>query len=658
MSWIQRLYQTYDVALGIEGVKPWPVSHFVKTAHIEVVLDAYGNYRKGRTCILEGDDALTLIPATESSAGRAGAKVAPHPLCEELSYCAKDLEKSDIKKYEAYLSQLEAWNKSKWTHPKVQAVFAYIKRGCLWADISSEIEFPIKFSSASGNVTKINPDKAFIRWRVEIDGDLYSGTWDDQTLIESWSHFDQENSTDEDFCLILGERKPIARNHPRFLRFSSDGAKLVSSNDSSGYTFRGRFTDTKKSIESRGLQGSAISSIATQKAHNALRWLIGRKYQTFKNGEQVMVTWALSNNKILAPFDSTPDDITLSIDDLLQPLSSEASITEIDDDFTPDQGRDIGNRYAKRLNSYMRGYIGHDGAGQIKPDESVSILALDSATPGRMGISYYREILPEEYIATITQWHTDFAWPQRVSTEANGVRWLIGAPKPKDILRAVYGGNLKSGDSLSKQFYMRLLPCIVEKQQLPKDFWERAFRRACNRQSKRLSDQYSTADSEQAAWEKDLAVACALYKGFTARQTHGEINMALDTSNTSRDYLYGRLLAVAEKIEEVALSAVSVNRATAASRLMQRFTDKPASTWLTIYKQLDPYMRQLKVSRAGFLTNMNKELDQIMATFKGDDFANDGALKPEFLLGFHCQRLALSKKAQAETQQTETEEGI
>ena len=34
---------------------------------------------------------MTLIPATVESAGRAGAKIAPHPLSDELGYCAADL---------------------------------------------------------------------------------------------------------------------------------------------------------------------------------------------------------------------------------------------------------------------------------------------------------------------------------------------------------------------------------------------------------------------------------------------------------------------------------------------------------------------------------------------------------------------------------------
>lgn len=126
--------------------------------------------------------------------------------------------------------------------------------------------------------------------------------------------------------------------------------------------------------------------------------------------------------------------------------------------------------------------------------------------------------------------------------------------------------------------------------------------------------------------------------------------MSLDRTNTSRDYLYGRLLAIAERIEDVALRAAKVERPTTASRLMQRFSDKPFATWPTIYKQLDPYMRQLKTSRQGFLTNMEKEVDEVMSLFDANEFKSEKSLSGEFLLGFHAERLFLKSKSRARSE--------
>ena len=126
--------------------------------------------------------------------------------------------------------------------------------------------------------------------------------------------------------------------------------------------------------------------------------------------------------------------------------------------------------------------------------------------------------------------------------------------------------------------------------------------------------------------------------------------MTLEENNRSREYLYGRLLAIAERIEEIALSVGGENRPTTAARMMQRFADRPSSTWRNIELGLQPYMQRLQSARPGFLTNRKKELDDVTSAFQPEDFAKDKALSGEFLLGYHCQRMAY-RQAQQETTQ-------
>ena len=114
--------------------------------------------------------------------------------------------------------------------------------------------------------------------------------------------------------------------------------------------------------------------------------------------------------------------------------------------------------------------------------------------------------------------------------------------------------------------------------------------------------------------------------------------MALEENYHSRDYLYGRLLAVAERIEEDALNITGEKRSTNAARLMQRFADQPAKTWLTLYKALDSYMQRLQVSPTGFLHSRKKELGEILEMFDREDYNNNAPLSGEFLLGYYCQR--------------------
>lgn len=677
MSWMAKLYETYDhIATANQegGGILWPISHFVKNAHIEVILDREGNFLKGRSRILHGLDSPTLIPATESSAGKAGAKIAPHPLCDEIGYCASDYPKANREKVSVYMAQLEGWKNYGQLHPKLDAVFKYLSKQTLWKDLSSEFEFPLKVNKLNGTSQKISAEKVFIRWCVEEPGNPVSGTWQDEKLIDSWISYDRENNSKEGFCYILGDNVRIASNHPRFLRWPGDGAKLVSSNDHSGYTFRGRFTDTKITIDKHGSQAVGIGFDVTQKAHNALRYLVVR--QGYRNGDQVYVTWAVSGKTIPEPLNSSrvmmaDEDIPLQseikleekqkqvdhsvdggnffVNDFNKKLAGYPVNSEIDQGLQAqiDNAVDLGESFAHKFNKYLAGY-----RAKLEPNEQIVVMGLDSATTGRMGIIYYRELLASEFLDRIYDWHTQFAWPQRHTKEYPNLKnpqkpikktiWSVSSPVPRVIAEAAYGEILQSNNTLKKSLLERILPCIVDGRLFPRDVMIAAVRRASNRSLKRLSQQFSKPESEKAAWEKHLGVACALYRGFYLRHPdetkRRKYAMALEEDKKSRDYLYGRLLAIAERVEEVALNVGGENRPTNAARLMQRFADRPFSTWRNIELSLQPSMQRLQGKRPGFLTNRKKELDAVLCAFLPDDFVSEKQLSGEFLLGYHCQK--------------------
>ncbi len=109
MSWVQKLYETYEQCKGHEppgSVRLMPISHTPQQAHIEITLDVAGNFKGAR--IIQKEE--TIIPATEQSAGRAGAGAAPHPLCDKVQYCANDYlmhggkMRSFFKEYDKHLS--------------------------------------------------------------------------------------------------------------------------------------------------------------------------------------------------------------------------------------------------------------------------------------------------------------------------------------------------------------------------------------------------------------------------------------------------------------------------------------------------------------------------------------------------------------------------
>lgn len=663
MSWMEKLYQTYEAAIQLDlstETPLIPISHISQNAHINIVIDEHGNFRHA---FVLGKNTRIFLPATEKSANcKTGKTPPPSPLAEKLRYVAKDYSKFGGKKavfFNEYHALLKSWCDSTHCHPKANAVFQYVSQGNVVADLvkakvlvveeSGQLSTPKEFKDPKNkpDIFKVlNKDNtlgvfdqgdALVCWSVEIKDDPCPETWKDNGLQDKWNAFNSDQEGVKGLCFITGETTTLAYKHPKNIRKPGDSAKLISSNDFDGFTFRGKFTDdSNKTIEKLGCQAMGIGSITTQKAHNALSWLIQK--QGFKNGDQVYVSWAVSCKDIPEPL----ADINEQFDDEPNLDDVEPSQDVNETQATLDYGADLGEAYAKKLRKYMAGY-----ATKLDETDQIIIMGLDSASDGRMGILYYREMSSAEFLGCLKNWHEGFSWYQNYGWDdkKNKNIQFVGAPAPKDISEVAYGhrddkGKIQLDNNLLKSTIERLLPCIIEALPIPFDLVDLTVRRTCNRigmKTKKYNGKIYEVD-----WEKTLGITCALYRGYYAR--HPDLNkrrtyaMALDENYHARDYLYGRLLAVAERIESVALSVTDENRSTNAARLMQRFADRPAQTWLLIYKALAPYMQRLQVSRTAFLNNQREELETIMAAFTIEDFNNNAPLLGEFLLGYYCQR--------------------
>ena len=121
MSWIQKLYETYERCNGappFESSPLPPVSHTQQQAHIEIVLDEHGAFRRAAVVNRES----TIVPATEESAG-CTTNIMPHPLCDKIQYCAGDYKNfGGIKEagFDHYVRQLRAWQLAE-PAPKAEA---------------------------------------------------------------------------------------------------------------------------------------------------------------------------------------------------------------------------------------------------------------------------------------------------------------------------------------------------------------------------------------------------------------------------------------------------------------------------------------------------------------------------------------------------------
>ncbi|MGG1880684.1 type I-C CRISPR-associated protein Cas8c/Csd1 [Paenibacillus cisolokensis] len=627
MSWLLHLYETYEANLDQIGktVKKrsdreytlLPVSHTTQNAHIEVTIDEDGDFLEAK--VLEKES--TLIPCTEESASRSGSKVAPYPLHDKLSYVAGDFVKyggqiknPDEVPFDKYIRNLEEWANSPYATEKLKCIYTYLRKGRLIEDLVAEEIIKLdengrliekwdkKYEERLGEKPRIfssgtaDTSSAFIRFNV-ITPDSPEEVWKDKTMFDSFIAFYNQKLGEQDVCFVTGETLPSTERHANKIRHAADKAKLISANDNSGFTFRGRFKSSKEAV--------AISYEVSQKAHNALKWLIHRQGKTID--ERVFLVWGNDNG----PVPNTDEDIV----DMERHLNREI-----------EREPDTDKPYAEQVKRAIDGF-----RNDLTYQAEVNILVLDSATTGRMAVLYYRHMNKELYLNRLEEWHKSCAWEHRYRRDEEKFISFYGAPATKDIAFAAYGP--RASEKIVKGLMERVIPCIVDKRALPRDIVRSAFHRASN-----------PVSMERWEWEKTLSIACALIRKMLLEKEEGEEwNVPLNTESKDRSYLFGRLLAVADVLERGALGK-DETRSTNAIRYMNSFAQNPSRTWKTIQASLQPYQAKLGTKA----TYLSKMIDEIADQFKEGDF-NNAPLTEQYLLGFYSQRRELYKKKEEDT---------
>ena len=427
MSWIKRLYDTYEKntsqvgRVSLEGEPVLlPICHSTQQAQITITLNHLGEFLRATVVPLE--DRRTIIPCTERSGSRGGTKPVNHPLCDKLQYVAgiSRLWWVVTSGFPAITEPHEMHHRfghgvNLTTPSQSDSVYKYVSKGTVIRDLVQHGTLHVDASGKlldawNGEADVPVPDifqvlrtlqqqDVFIRWAVEVPGDPQTQLWTDNTVYESWIQFYTSSQANEGLCYVIGEETELALFHPAKLRNDGDSAKLISANDKAGFTFRGRFLNDG--------QAAGVSFEVTQKAHNALRWLIQK--QAFQTSGLVILTWDEAGC-------AGPTDGSHAISCDGESISA---------------GLDVGYT-AMICRELRRSILGYQR--KLEHADGVMIIILDAATPGRMSIRFYREMIPAEFISRIEHWHQSTAWTHTYRSR----RWskeLAGTMPREYVLR-------------------------------------------------------------------------------------------------------------------------------------------------------------------------------------------------------------------------------
>ena len=624
LAWLKTLADTYDVyseqAGEIKNDQPvlLPISHSTFNAQIEVTIDEGGNFISSNK-LDKGSGIVTIIPVTEDSAARSSG-IAPHPLCDKLCYVAGDYTLyaggKKEKYYEAYMEQLRDWVESGDAHPIVKAIWEYLQKKSLIRDLVSDHTLELdENGKLTDNVKIQGSGQTGANVRFIVYGNDMPFVWQNRELYERYDRYCQKNAGQTELCYVSGQVAACSEKHPSKIRNSGDKAKLISGNDESGFTYRGRFASKNQAV--------SVGYVVSQKAHNALKWLIQKQGYT-RDGSAV-VCW-MTNRDMSVP-DMMKDSIH-AYEDL-----DGFDFDEIDNVEAKGSNKyDTGKYFAEQFNHAVSGYI-----SKIKVEDKIAVIALEAATTGRLSISYYDEMGAKQYMDALLYWQEHCKWRRFISVgKMDGDKRRLPcecSPSPRDMALAAFGTQrsnwLEADSKLIRTVTNRLLPCITKRgAEIPKDLVRAAARRASMPQT--MND---------FVWYNDvLCVVCAMIR-FNYEKGGKTMDKFLEDNVNDRSVLFGRLLAVYDYMEQCAMFGYDENgkikegRTTNAKRYWNAYSNRPAKTFQTIKQNMISYEKKLSDFK---LKKFEGWTEEIMIHLAGNGFDNK-PLSERYLPGYYLQ---------------------
>lgn len=474
----------------------------------------------------------------------------------------------------------------------LKPILTYVKKQSLCEDLENR-------------EIKLKKDNMLIRWRVNGIGEESGACWANERLFKAFSDWykneRREKYGDDDFCMVLGERTIPAKNHMKGVVSHHGNAKLISSDDNDNFTYRGRFNNAN--------QAASVGYDASQKAHNALKWLVDEQGSGAMFGKRTFLCWNPKGKKVphcVLPFET----------------AGTAAVTPSD--------------YKAELRKTLSGWR----VQLPKNCGGVVIASLDVATDnsGRLAVTYYNELMASDFLQRLHDWDESCCWWRY---NPNSRRFdAIGSPSFMTLISCAYGvqrgekntARLEVNDKLLRMQMQRLVACRVDRAAFPRDLMRRLFERACSPQS-----------FESNIYKQILRTACAAVKKYYHDVKKVELPMTLDDKLNDVSYQFGRLLAVLDRAEldcyweKEKITGQREERQTNAAKYMTKFQQKPLETYMRIYEKVnEAYLSRIPVSCRVRFDRLNGEILGILEQFPKEEL--NKPLKETFLLGFYSQR--------------------
>jgi CRISPR-associated protein Csd1 len=272
-------------------------------------------------------------------------------------------------------------------------------------------------------------------------------------------------------------------------------------------------------------------------------------------------------------------------------------------------------------------------------------MIIDKISNGRVSIKYFRELYRSDLYKRVEAWYHSTKWGFYSARQKEIVQqspsiytiadYILGTETEEKNRTTVVCNNKK----MRVKTIERLIPCIIDGKKIPLDLVNRMFNNLCKRSS------YGKT------WSSIVQVGCSLLKKYKLDyKLKDEVKEMLEENNKDRSYLYGRLLAIYEKLEADTLYSGTNevgNRSTNAERLWTAYTKTPARTLMILEEKIRPYKERLQKGKPSSYIYYERLIGKIINDLSGNEnFDNEknNPLNEDFVFGYYAQKQDLYKK--------------
>ena len=291
------------------------------------------------------------------------------------------------------------------------------------------------------------------------------------------------------------------------------------------------------------------------------------------------------------------------------------------------------------------------GSNKLSPKSNYYLMLIDRLSKGRISIKYNREMTKSQLVDSLESWQKKYMWERYDNINK---KYIYFVPNFYSMLISAYGVErdkwlVLDNENFKKDQYQNLILSMLDNKSVPMNI------------KKALSKNVRNRHCYNNQWNFVLSTALAVLS-----EGRKEFISMRPQEDQTRSFLFGRLLAIYEKIE---LDVLSRNiktqnpsneddlstkiRITNASRLWNTYVNKPDSTVVTLEQRTKVYANKLMSSEKQFgsYVKAEKAKEEITKLFEEKEFwavKKNTPLDDDFIFGYYSQKKDLYSRKNEE----------